>query len=161
MKSFSVIAVLCTVLFSSVASAQGKIWITLPQELTQCIAACQKGLVECAPDEAAAQAVETMCTSKKANAAVASLKVQGQLRRRIRKINKRLAKLDKFHRGAYDALNLHHAQIKEMRSDLETLTAQLEEIGVEDGLFFSFWRFMVRFVIPPVLLVVLIMGIAE
>jgi len=38
---------------------------------------------------------------------------------------------------------------------------KLDEIGVEEGLFFSFWRFMIRFVIPPVLLIVLVMGIAE
>jgi len=38
---------------------------------------------------------------------------------------------------------------------------KLEEIGVEEGLFFSFWRFMIRFVIPPVLLITLVMGIAE
>ena len=38
---------------------------------------------------------------------------------------------------------------------------KLDEIGVEEGLFFTFWRFMIRFVIPPVLLVVLVMGIAE
>ncbi len=38
---------------------------------------------------------------------------------------------------------------------------KLDEIGVEEGLFFTFWRFMIRFIIPPVLIVVLIMGIAE
>jgi len=38
---------------------------------------------------------------------------------------------------------------------------KLDEIGVEEGLFFNFWRFMIRFVIPPVLLVVLVMGITE
>ena len=38
---------------------------------------------------------------------------------------------------------------------------KLEEIGVEEGLFFNFWRFMIRFVIPPVLLIVLVMGITE
>ncbi len=38
---------------------------------------------------------------------------------------------------------------------------KLEEIGVEEGLFFTFWRFMIRFVIPPVLIVVLVMGITE
>lgn len=36
---------------------------------------------------------------------------------------------------------------------------KLDEMGVRDGLFFSFWRFMIRFVIPPVLLVVLVMGL--
>lgn len=36
---------------------------------------------------------------------------------------------------------------------------KLDEIGVEEGLFFTFWRFMIRFVIPPVLLVVLVTGI--
>jgi NSS family neurotransmitter:Na+ symporter len=36
-----------------------------------------------------------------------------------------------------------------------------EEINVKDGLFFRFWRFMIRFVIPPVLIVALAMGIRE
>jgi NSS family neurotransmitter:Na+ symporter len=36
---------------------------------------------------------------------------------------------------------------------------KLDEIGVKEGLFFNFWRFMIRFVIPPVLLVVLVTGI--
>lgn len=38
---------------------------------------------------------------------------------------------------------------------------KLEEINVKDGLFFGFWRFMVRFVIPPILIVTLVMGITE
>lgn len=38
---------------------------------------------------------------------------------------------------------------------------KLEEINVQDGLFFGFWRFMIRFVIPPILIVTLIMGIRE
>ena len=38
---------------------------------------------------------------------------------------------------------------------------KLEEINVRDGLFFQFWRFMIRFVIPPVLIVTLLMGITE
>ena len=38
---------------------------------------------------------------------------------------------------------------------------KLDEIGVEEGLFFNFWRFMIRFVIPPVLVIVLVMGITE
>jgi len=38
---------------------------------------------------------------------------------------------------------------------------KLAEINVQDGLFFSFWRFMIRFVIPPVLIVALAMGITE
>ena len=38
---------------------------------------------------------------------------------------------------------------------------KLEEINVRDGLFFAFWRFMVRFVIPPILIVALTMGITE
>jgi len=38
---------------------------------------------------------------------------------------------------------------------------KLDELGVSEGAFFTFWRFMIRFVIPPVLLVVLVMGIAE
>lgn len=38
---------------------------------------------------------------------------------------------------------------------------KLEEMGVRDGPFFAFWRFMIRFVIPPVLVVTLIMGLIE
>ena len=38
---------------------------------------------------------------------------------------------------------------------------KLEEINVEDGMFFGFWRFMIRFIIPPVLIVTLLMGITE
>ena len=38
---------------------------------------------------------------------------------------------------------------------------KLEEINVQDSLFFGFWRFMIRFVIPPVLIVALAMGITE
>ena len=34
-------------------------------------------------------------------------------------------------------------------------------MNVEDGMFFAFWRFMIRFVIPPVLVVALAMGITE
>lgn len=36
---------------------------------------------------------------------------------------------------------------------------KLDEMGVEEGLFFTFWRFMIRFVIPPALLIVLVTGI--
>ncbi len=38
---------------------------------------------------------------------------------------------------------------------------KLDEINVKDGLFFAFWRFMIRFVIPPILIVALTMGITE
>jgi NSS family neurotransmitter:Na+ symporter len=38
---------------------------------------------------------------------------------------------------------------------------KLEEMNVRDGPFFGFWRFMIRFVIPPVLFISLVMGIAE
>lgn len=38
---------------------------------------------------------------------------------------------------------------------------KLEEMAVKDSLFFAFWRFMIRFVIPPILIVTLIMGITE
>jgi len=38
---------------------------------------------------------------------------------------------------------------------------KLDEINVQDGLFFNFWRFMIRFVIPPILLISLVMGISE
>lgn len=36
---------------------------------------------------------------------------------------------------------------------------KLDEMGVKDGLFFAFWRFMIRFIIPPVLVVVLVRGL--
>ncbi len=38
---------------------------------------------------------------------------------------------------------------------------KLDELGVRDGLFFTFWRVMVRFVIPPVLVITLALGITE
>jgi NSS family neurotransmitter:Na+ symporter len=38
---------------------------------------------------------------------------------------------------------------------------KLDEMNVEDGKFFAFWRFMIRFVIPPTLVVALAMGITE
>ena len=38
---------------------------------------------------------------------------------------------------------------------------KLDEMGVNDSLFFAFWRFMIRFVIPPVLIITLALGITE
>lgn len=38
---------------------------------------------------------------------------------------------------------------------------KLDEMGVNDGLFFGFWRFTIRFVIPPVLIITLALGITE
>lgn len=38
---------------------------------------------------------------------------------------------------------------------------KLDEMGVSDGALFGFWRIMIRFVIPPVLVVTLIFGITE
>ena len=38
---------------------------------------------------------------------------------------------------------------------------KLDEMGVPDGPFFMFWRVMIRFVIPPILIVTLFMGITE
>jgi NSS family neurotransmitter:Na+ symporter len=38
---------------------------------------------------------------------------------------------------------------------------KLDEINIRDGLLFAFWRFMIRFVVPPVLLIALVMGITE
>lgn len=38
---------------------------------------------------------------------------------------------------------------------------KLDELAVEDGLFFGFWRIMIRFVIPPILFVSLVFGISE
>ena len=40
-------------------------------------------------------------------------------------------------------------------------SVKLEEMGVTDGLFFQFWRFMIRFIIPPILLLALVFGITE
>ena len=42
-----------------------------------------------------------------------------------------------------------------------TRQLKLDEMGVKDGLFFSFWRFMIRFIIPPILLVVLTLGLIQ
>ena len=36
---------------------------------------------------------------------------------------------------------------------------KLDEMGVTEGIFFKFWRTMIRFLIPPILLVVLVMGV--
>jgi NSS family neurotransmitter:Na+ symporter len=38
---------------------------------------------------------------------------------------------------------------------------KLEEINVADGALFAFWQFLIRYVIPPVLLVSLVLGITE
>ncbi len=38
---------------------------------------------------------------------------------------------------------------------------KLDEMGVEDGLFFAFWRTMIRYIIPPILLVVLALGLSQ
>ena len=38
---------------------------------------------------------------------------------------------------------------------------KLDEMGVKDSIFFAFWRFMIRFIIPPILFVTLVMGITE
>jgi NSS family neurotransmitter:Na+ symporter len=38
---------------------------------------------------------------------------------------------------------------------------KLDEMGVPDGPFFMFWRVMIRFVIPPILIITLFMGITE
>jgi len=38
---------------------------------------------------------------------------------------------------------------------------KLDELGVNDGPFFTFWRIMIRFVIPPVLVITLALGITE
>lgn len=126
MKSLSVIAVLFAVLYSSTASASEKLWIKLPRELTQCIASCQKALAECAPDEAAAKVAETTCTREKAEKAVASAKVQRQLRRKITRINRRMKALET---ATAAELERQQDEIGQMRGDLESLTEQLEEIG--------------------------------
>jgi len=38
---------------------------------------------------------------------------------------------------------------------------KLDELNIKDGVLFGFWRVLIRFVIPPVLLITLIMGLIE
>lgn len=38
---------------------------------------------------------------------------------------------------------------------------KLDELDIKDGVLFGFWRVLIRFVIPPVLLITLIMGLIE
>lgn len=38
---------------------------------------------------------------------------------------------------------------------------KLDEINIRDGLLFALWRFMIRFFVPPVLLIALVTGITE
>jgi len=38
---------------------------------------------------------------------------------------------------------------------------KLEEMGVADGMFFAFWRIMIRFIIPPILVVSLALGLLQ
>jgi NSS family neurotransmitter:Na+ symporter len=38
---------------------------------------------------------------------------------------------------------------------------KLDELGVADGVFFAFWRVMIRFIIPPILLVALTLGLLQ
>lgn len=125
MKSLSAIAVLFAVFSTSTASAGENIWIELPREFTQCIAACQKASSQCAPDESTAKVVQSTCTRKKARKAVASAKVQRKLRRKITRINRRLAALEASETARRDA----DAELEKMRGELTALTMQLEEIG--------------------------------
>lgn len=127
MKSFSVVAVLVAVLFSSMASASEKIWIKLPRELTQCIAACQKALPQCASGEATVKVVQSTCTRKKARKAVASVKARGKLRREITRIDDRLVVLEASETARRDA----GAELEKMRGELTALTLYLEEIGAD------------------------------
>lgn len=74
------------------------------------------------------------------------------------------------HRTIFDSLDFLAANILLLLGALLTSVffgwlvpkhLKLDEMAVGDGTFFRFWRFMIRFVIPPVLFVVLIMGITE
>lgn len=74
------------------------------------------------------------------------------------------------HRTIFDALDFLAANILLLLGGCLTAVffgwlvpkqLKLDEIGVSDGLLFTFWRFMIRFVVPPVLLIALVMGITE
>jgi neurotransmitter:Na+ symporter, NSS family len=74
------------------------------------------------------------------------------------------------HRTIFDALDFLAANILLLLGGLLTAVffgwvvprqLKLDEIGISDGLLFAFWRLMIRFVVPPVLLVALVMGITE
>ena len=74
------------------------------------------------------------------------------------------------HRTIFDSLDFMAANILLLLGALLTAVffgwlvprqLKLEEIGIRDGALFGFWRLMIRFVIPPILLIVLVMGLTE
>ena len=74
------------------------------------------------------------------------------------------------HRTIFDSLDFMAANILLLLGGLLTAVffgwlvprqLKLEEIGIRDGALFGFWRLMIRFVVPPILLIVLVMGITE
>ena len=74
------------------------------------------------------------------------------------------------HRTIFEALDFLAANILLLLGGLLTAIffgwlvprqLKLEEIGISDGILFIFWHFMIRFVVPPVLLIALVMGITE
>jgi len=74
------------------------------------------------------------------------------------------------HRTIFDALDFLAANILLLLGGFLTAVffgwlvpkqLKLDEINISDGLLFAFWRFMIRFVVPPVLLIALVTGITE
>jgi NSS family neurotransmitter:Na+ symporter len=74
------------------------------------------------------------------------------------------------HRTIFEALDFLAANILLLLGGLLTAIffgwfvprqLKLEEIGISGGILFAFWGFMIRFVVPPVLLIALVMGITE
>jgi neurotransmitter:Na+ symporter, NSS family len=74
------------------------------------------------------------------------------------------------HRTIFDALDFLAANILLLLGGFLTAVffgwlvpkpLKLDEINIRDGLRFAFWRFMIRFVVPPVLLIALVTGITE
>jgi NSS family neurotransmitter:Na+ symporter len=74
------------------------------------------------------------------------------------------------HRTIFDALDFLAANILLLLGGFLTAVffgwfvpkqLKLDEINIGEGLLFHAWRFMVRFVVPPVLLIALVMGITE
>jgi NSS family neurotransmitter:Na+ symporter len=74
------------------------------------------------------------------------------------------------HRTIFDALDFLAANILLLLGGFLTAVffgwlapkqLKLDEINIGDGLLFALWRFMIRFVVPPVLLIALVTGITE
>lgn len=74
------------------------------------------------------------------------------------------------HRTIFDALDFLAANILLLLGGFLTAAffgwlvprkLKLEEIGISDGALYALWTVMIRFVVPPVLLIALLMGITE